>query len=88
MADTLKRYLSVKQICERLPVRKSLIYRLVRDGGLASTRLGNKILVAEEDLIALLAKGEPKRADDETDAPVVEKRRSRRPLRTGKIELW
>ena len=57
MSDTLKRYLSVKQVCERLPVCKSLIYRLVRDGVIPSTRIGGKILVPEDGLLAFLEGG-------------------------------
>ena len=50
----MKTYLSVKQVCERLPVCKTLVYRLVREGVIPSTRIGGKILVPEDGLLALL----------------------------------
>ena len=53
----MKTYLSVKQVCERLPVCKTLVYRLVREGVIPSTRIGGKILVLEDGLLALLEGG-------------------------------
>jgi excisionase family DNA binding protein len=78
----MKRYLSVKEICERLPVCKSLVYRLVRDGELPATRLGGKILVPEEDLAALLEAGE-KRLGPEPPSPQKPPRGKGR-----RLELW
>jgi excisionase family DNA binding protein len=53
----VKTYLSVKQVCQRLPVCKTLVYRLVREGVIPSTRIGGKILVLEDGLLALLEGG-------------------------------
>jgi excisionase family DNA binding protein len=53
----MKNYLSVSQVCKRLPVGKSLVYRLITTGELPSTRFGSKILVPEDELISLLEKG-------------------------------
>jgi excisionase family DNA binding protein len=88
----MKRYLSVKEVCERLPVGKSLVYRLVRDGTLPSTRLGGKILVDEDGLVAILEKGlsqkeapSPERQEELSPHPPVKKRRTGT---KGKIDLW
>jgi excisionase family DNA binding protein len=66
---TLKRYLSVRQICERLPVCKSLVYRLVRDGEIPSARLGGKILVREDDLVAMLERRQSRKEPPPRPAP-------------------
>jgi excisionase family DNA binding protein len=53
----VKRSLSVSDVRERLPVCKSLVYRLVNDGTRPSTRFGGKILIPEDGLEGLLARG-------------------------------
>lgn len=56
----MKNYLTVNQVCERLPVSKTLIYRLINNGTIPSGRLGGKILIAEEDLEKVIhAQGKP-----------------------------
>jgi excisionase family DNA binding protein len=82
MSDTLKRYLSVKQICERLAVCKSLVYRLVREGEIPSTRLAGKILIPIDELQALL---EAKNGDAPTVPPPSQPLPRRR---KGKVDLW
>jgi excisionase family DNA binding protein len=89
MSDTLKRYLSVKQVCEHLPVCKSLVYRLVNEGRLPCARLGGKIMIPLDELQALLEGGDhPQAAPDvQADArpppaPKKPRRQSERP------ELW
>ena len=86
----MKNYLSVRQICQLLPVCKSLIYRLIGDGTIPSARVGGRILVPEDGLQALL---EPRKAQadsvNEAD-PVVETppKNRRRQRKRGKVELW
>ena len=79
MSDTLKRYLSVKQVCERLPVCKSLVYRLVSDGTIPSARLGGRILIPEDALAAILQQPAPE--EEVQEIPQPKKPRSR-------LELW
>jgi excisionase family DNA binding protein len=76
----VKTYLSVKQVCERLPVCKSLVYRLVKDGAIPSARLGGKILIPEDALIAIL-----ERSVEETP-PLKSGSRPKPP--DGKLDLW
>jgi excisionase family DNA binding protein len=85
MTDTLKRYLSVKEICARLPICKSLVYRLVRDGTIPSTRLGGKILVPEEGLVAILRQP----VEEPPPDPPARQERLRQPRRKrGQVDLW
>jgi excisionase family DNA binding protein len=85
----LKRYLSVKEICQILPVCKSLVYRLVRDGQLPSTRFGGKILVAEDELAALLERGQEGEEElPEPPPPVPHRPKARGVPSGGKIDLW
>ncbi len=69
MSDNLKRYLSVKQVCELLPVCKSLVYRMVRSGEIPSARLGGKILVPVDDLRAILEGNRKVPAEVPSDLP-------------------
>jgi excisionase family DNA binding protein len=85
MSDTLKRYLSVKQVCERLPVCKSLVYRLVREGVIPSTRLGGKILIPEEDLLTILQ--QPPQESPSGPAPALPPHRKIQRKR-GQMDLW
>ena len=84
MSDTLKRYLSVKQICDLLPVGKSLVYRMIEDGELPSTRFGGRILVPAEALQALLTSKLPQPHATPQSPP---RRRSKRHKR-DQIDLW
>ena len=86
----MKRYLTVKEICELLPVCKSLVYRLVRDGQLPSTRFGGKILVPEDELAALLERGQEKEdpIQQPRDAPVRPRPTRRKSRKQDSLELW
>jgi excisionase family DNA binding protein len=86
----VKSYLSIRQICERLPVCKTLVYRLVRDGDLPSTRFGGKILVPVEALEALLegrAPAEPA-APPPPVPPTVLAPAARKSRKGRGLELW
>jgi excisionase family DNA binding protein len=87
----VKRYLSVRQLCELLPVRKSFIYRLIHDGGIPSTRLGGRILIPEDELARLLEQGRDRMELEPQDAPDPEVPAALpRPKRRGKpgLEMW
>lgn len=80
--EPMKKYLSIKQICERLPVSKTLVYRLVKEGTIPSTLLGGKILVPEDALDALLEDRQPSGGDGAQESAPREhapKRRRRSP---------
>jgi excisionase family DNA binding protein len=79
MSDTLKRYLSVKQVCERLSVCKSLIYRLVSEGIIPCARLGGRILIPEDALAAILQS--PVREES-----LPQQRQAKRPR--NRLDLW
>jgi excisionase family DNA binding protein len=85
VSDTLKRYLSVKKICERLAVGKSLVYRLVQTGELPATRLGSKILIPEDGLLALLERGQARQAVA-LPASLPSRPKPREPQ--GRLDLW
>jgi excisionase family DNA binding protein len=85
----VKRYLSVADVCQFLSVCKSLVYRLVRDGEIPSTRLGGKILIPEDGLIALLERPLQDEPRQDPPAPSPPPRpRSRQRRRGGKVDLW
>lgn len=46
----MKTYLSVSQLCKKLPVSRALIYKLINNGTIPVHRLGGKILIAEDEL--------------------------------------
>jgi excisionase family DNA binding protein len=85
MSDTLKRYLSVKQICDLLPVGKSLVYRMIQSGELPSTRFGGRILVPAEALQALLTL-EPPQPHTLPQSPPPRRRTKRR--KHDQMDLW
>ncbi len=94
MSDTLKRYLSVKQVCQQLPVCKSLVYRLIRDGELPACRLGGKILVPLDELRAILEPASdhgpadaPANGDEASPPPAPPPAAPRR-RRKGQLDLW
>jgi hypothetical protein len=56
MGDTLKRYLSAKQVVEKLngSISVKLVYKLIAQGKLRVNRETGKVLVEEDSLIELL----------------------------------
>ena len=44
---TKKRWESVAEVLERLPISKTHLYRLIRNGDIPATKLGRKILIPE-----------------------------------------
>jgi excisionase family DNA binding protein len=54
MANEDKAYYSLEDVAARLDVNYQLIYRLVRDGELPSTKIGRVYRVSHEDLTAYL----------------------------------
>jgi hypothetical protein len=56
MSDTLKRYLSVKQVREMLnnAISVKLVYKLIAQGKLRANRATGKVLVEEESLVELM----------------------------------
>ena len=46
-APAKKRWESVSEVLERLPISKSLHYRLIKNGDIPATKLGRKILIPE-----------------------------------------
>ncbi len=84
----MKKYLSIKQVCELLPVCKSLVYRLVDEGVIPSTRLGGKILIPEDGLMAVLELSPAEEGHIElppSPTPSAKPRSGRRPKA---VDLW
>jgi excisionase family DNA binding protein len=84
MSDTLKRYLSVKQVTERLnnAISVKLVYKLIAQGKLRANRATGKVLVEEESLVELM--GEKPRA---TRPPPVKSNPRRSPAKP-EVRLW
>lgn len=92
-------WLSVRQVLAELPIGKSLLYRLIAEGELRSTRLGGRILIDSESLTALLDAnargGQPQTGPAATEPPPQQQPgarpspRRRRTSTPGKrFELW
>ena len=81
--DTMKSYLSARQVVERLngSISVKLVYKLIGAGKLRVNRSTGKVLVEEDSLIELM-EGNPR------PPPVPETPPSRRRQRREKVDLW
>lgn len=50
-------WLTIAQVCERVPLSRDSIYRAIRRGELPASERCNRLLVAEDELSAWLAAG-------------------------------
>ena len=48
--------LSIPEVCQRLSVSRSTIYRVIRSGEIATYKVGSRIRVAETDLDKFIQK--------------------------------
>src|SRR5262245_21272074 len=95
LASHLGQHLTVKQVCERLSVSKTLVYRMVAEGMIPSTRLGRRVLIPEAAIARLLAVQtvpvvEEAPPEPEVEAPQHTPRSSTTPRgrHVPRIELW
>ncbi|MFA5452916.1 MAG: helix-turn-helix domain-containing protein [Candidatus Methanomethylophilaceae archaeon] len=53
MVDTIKKYLSVREVADSKGVTTAYIRKLIRDGKLPAIKVGLQHIIAEEDAAAL-----------------------------------
>ena len=54
-----ERYLTAKEVADRLKIKKSTVYDMIKKGTLRATKMGKQFRVSEEDVYAVLGAAQP-----------------------------